>query len=152
MAFAKTIHTFQGANVGPTYPGQPPNEASHVIVFPGPRSFEGKNPGLLYTIVSRVTTIGVPEDKFSSAIYFDGLDATSERYCNITTGANGQPYEKVKQRQKWTEFLDKHCIPSSEIPEEKCYTTYWIEKNRLTQEHFEDLLNLKIQQWNSQMQ
>ena len=36
LAFAKTIHTFQGANVGPTYPGQPPNEVSRVIVFPGP--------------------------------------------------------------------------------------------------------------------
>ena len=120
-----------------------------MIVFPGPRSFEGKNPGLLYTIVSRVTTIGVPEDKFSSAIYFDGLDATSDRYCNITTGKNGQPYKKVKQQQKWINFLDQHCIPSSDIPKKLHYTTEWVERNKLTQEKFESLLNLKIEQWNS---
>lgn len=147
LAFAKTVHTFQGANVGPTHPGQPPNAVKRIIVYPGPRSFEGKNPGLLYTIISRVTTMGNPQDKFSSAIYFDGMDATTERYINITLGANGKQYAKVTDRKNWIQYLDKHCTQREEIPEHKRFTTDWINKKQLDLQQTKNLLDFKILQW-----
>ena len=38
--------------------GQQPNAVDRVIVDPGDKGMEGKNPGLLYMAVSRATTIG----------------------------------------------------------------------------------------------
>ena len=58
LAFGKTVHTFQGQNVGPVKEGQTPNATQYIIVDPGERSFEGNNPGLFYTILSRITTFG----------------------------------------------------------------------------------------------
>ena len=57
LAFGKTVHTFQGQSVGPVKEGQPPNAIQYIIVDPGERGFEGMNPGLFYTILSRITTL-----------------------------------------------------------------------------------------------
>ena len=38
--------------------GQQPNAVDRVIVDPGDKGMEGKNPGLLHMAVSRATTIG----------------------------------------------------------------------------------------------
>ena len=70
LAYGKTIHTFQGQNVGPVNKGQRPNALQKIIVDPGTRAFEGISPGLFYTLLSRVTTLGTLGEKFSSAIYF----------------------------------------------------------------------------------
>ena len=64
LAFAKTVHTFQGQNVGPVQPGQSPNAFEKIIADPGAKSFEGTNPGLFYSTTSRGTTIGTKEKKF----------------------------------------------------------------------------------------
>ena len=108
LAFGKTIHTFQGASVGPVAEGQPPNSIKAVICDPGTRAFEGNNPGLFYTLLSRVTTLGTEEDKFSSAIYFTGENMNKSRIRNITTKENGEPYMKVVRRQKWVNFLNSN--------------------------------------------
>ena len=55
IAYAKTLHKFQGRTVGPDHPFK-------CIVFsPGTAAFEAVNPGLLYTglmKLSRATTLG----------------------------------------------------------------------------------------------
>ena len=98
LSFAKTCHTFQGQNVGPVADGQPPNAIQTIVCDPGTCQFEGKNPGLFYTILSRVTSLGdygdnLPEsDRFkNSAIYFIGQNMNKNRIRNITLQANGLP-------------------------------------------------------------
>ena len=73
LAFAKTCHTFQGQNVGPVQPGQPPNSFEKIIADPETRSFEGTNPGLFYSILSRGTTLGDENDFFliCSILYWE---------------------------------------------------------------------------------
>ena len=108
VAFGKTIHTFQGMNVGPVNEGQEPNAIQHIIVDPGTRTFEGNSPGILYTLTSRATTMGNDNDKFSSAIYFSGPNMNEHRVQHITMSAKNQEYEKVKLRRLWTEHLNKN--------------------------------------------
>ena len=84
LAFAKTIHTFQGANVGPMPTGSPQNMIRSIVVDPGTRGFEGNNPGLFYTLTSRGTTLGDPFDNLSSALFFSGKNMNPERIRNIT--------------------------------------------------------------------
>ena len=93
ICWAKTIHTFQGFNAGPSAPNQPPNMIRRIIVDPGTKQFEGNNPGLFYTIMTRATTLGT--NKMDSAIYFTGWNMTKERIKNITRGQHGKVYKKV---------------------------------------------------------
>ena len=52
LAFAQTIHTFQGQNEGPVGIGQAPNAIQKLVCDPGTRRFEGNCVGLFYTILS----------------------------------------------------------------------------------------------------
>ena len=103
LAFGKTVHTFQGQNAGPVDEGKPTNPVQRIICDPGTRSFEGINVGLLYTILSRATTLGTPDENENyqnSAIYFIGNNMNRARVENITQQANGNPYVKVVKKTK----------------------------------------------------
>lgn len=116
LAYARSIHKFQGMTVGPTKPGQPPNMYSTIICDPDDRRFEGMWPGLLYTMVSRATTLG-DDSGVGSAIYFDAplvgsIPLTTERLSNLLyktkrTASNKEPelYENVKMRQDYVAKL-----------------------------------------------
>ena len=108
LAFAKTIHTFQGQNAGPVGPGQTPKAIQKLVCDPGTRRFEGKCVGLFYTLLSRVTTLGSPDDKMSSAIYFTGTNMNTERVLNITQNEKGQLYAMAKRRQLYVKYLQEH--------------------------------------------
>src|SRR5688500_19562494 len=99
LAFAQTIHTFQGQNAGPVGIGQAPNAIKKLVCDPGTRRFEGTCVGLFYTILSRVTTFGDPLDKFSSAIYFTGINMNKARVLNIIMSEKNQMYAMAKRRQ-----------------------------------------------------
>jgi hypothetical protein len=77
IAWAKTIHSLQGHNAGPTAKHQTPNDIQRIIINLGERTDETVNPGLMYVVVSRVTTIGnlghvasIPRKYTNSALYF----------------------------------------------------------------------------------
>ena len=108
LAFAQTIHTFQGQNAGPVEPGQPPNAVQKLICDPGTRRFEGNCIGLFYTLLSRITTFGNPLDKFSSAIYFTGTNMNTGRVLNITQNEKGSMYAMAEKREKYVSYLQKH--------------------------------------------
>ena len=108
LAFAQTIHTFQGQNAGPVEPGQPPNAVQKLICDPGTRRFEGNCIGLFYTLLSRITTFGNPLDKFSSAIYFTGTNMNTGRVLNITQNEKGSMYAMAQKREKYVSYLQKH--------------------------------------------
>jgi hypothetical protein len=108
LAFAQTIHTFQGQNAGPVETGQTPNVVQKLVCDPGTRRFEGNCVGLFYTLLSRVTTFGNPLDKFSSAIYFTGNNMTIERVLNITMNEKGCIYAMAEKRKQYVTYLLQH--------------------------------------------
>ena len=108
LAFAQTVHTFQGQNAGPVEIGQTPNAIQKLVCEPGTRRFEGNCVGLFYTILSRVTTFGNPLDKFSSAIYFTGTNMNTERVLNITRNEKGHMYAMAQKRKQYINYLNHH--------------------------------------------
>ncbi|GFH49544.1 ATP-dependent DNA helicase PIF1-like [Chaetoceros tenuissimus] len=127
IAFARTLHKVQGQSIGPTH-------AVPIMVFnPGKTSFEGRNPGLLYTGISRATSLGA-NDVNRSAIYFNCSnkgelytrvrDIHYKRKRNNTNKQKSneaqmldqqypepmltnEKYTKVKKRKYWTDYLDE---------------------------------------------
>src|SRR5687768_9320487 len=108
LAFAQTIHTFQGQSAGPVEPGQTPNAVQKLVCAPGTRRFEGNCVGLFYTLLSRITTFGNPLDKFSSAIYFTGANMNMGRVLDITLNEKGHMYAMAEKREQYVSFLHEH--------------------------------------------
>ena len=127
LCFAKTVHTFQGASVGPVPVGYTPNPVQKIICYPGVRQFEGNNPGLLYTILSRVTTLGDLQDKLSSCLFFDGPDINAERFVNLNLTADGKTYKKILLREEWTQKLKENLVKSTEHLEKEQEIIDWYE-------------------------
>ena len=114
LAFAKSIHSFQGATVGPTPPGRPENAFLRIVANPGTRQFESTTNGLFYTLLSRVTTIGDMKDLTTSAIFFIGDNMNSDRIKKINrkksgTG-HGKYYEYVKHLHRQVKNLDQNAM------------------------------------------
>ena len=83
LSFAKTIHTYQGQQAGKVRQGPPPNAVERIIYDSGTRRFEGQNPGLFYTLLSRITTLGEPPFHNDSATCFLGPNMNKTRIKNI---------------------------------------------------------------------
>lgn len=107
LAYGKTIHCFQGQSAGPTPPDRPQNAIQRIICDIGPKSFEGQNPGLFYTLLSRATTLGL-DNRMNSAVYFTGTDFDRERLMNLTRTTRGQLYKGVELREAWVKRLNKN--------------------------------------------
>src|SRR5687768_8319464 len=108
LAFAQTIHTFQGQNAGPVEPGQAPNAVQKLVCDPRTKRFEGNCVRLFYTLLSRVITFGNENDKFSSAIYFTGANMNMERVLNITMNGKGHMYAMAERRNLFVTHLHEH--------------------------------------------
>ena len=78
IAYARKGHTFQGQNIGPNH------LIPCIVVNPGKKSMELLCPGLLYMFISRATTIGTPENRFNSALFFCTNNMNRTRISNIT--------------------------------------------------------------------
>jgi hypothetical protein len=112
LAYAQTLHTFQGQNAGPTMPGQPPNSISCIICDPGTRLFESKCVGLFYTLLSRITSLGDDSDKFSSTIYFIGENMTPARILDITRTKKDELYHNAFLRHRFVTYLNNNMHTS----------------------------------------
>ena len=144
LAYAKTIHTFQGGTAGPTEDGKPDNPVKRIVCDPGTRSFEGINIGLFYTILSRATTIGDTNDTQhpkDSAIYFIGDNMNRERVSDLTLSKTGEPYRKVQKRTAWTNYLRQHTHASGLSKEEQSSLIEWVQTTTIDK----DLLRQVIQ-------
>ena len=97
LAFGRTIHTFQGQESGP---GKP---IESIIVNPGDRTFEIRNPGTLNCCITRATTLG--DKKNQSALYFTGPHINYNRFHKMTYTKSGKLCENVQLREKWVNFL-----------------------------------------------
>ena len=131
LAFAQTVHTFQGQNAGPVEIGQAPNAIQKLVCEPGTRRFEGTCVGLFYTILSRVTTFGNPDNKFSSAIYFTGTNMNTKRVLNIIKNEKGQLYAMANRRQQYVDYLHDHKHDSQMSSNDQIKILEWI-KTKMT--------------------
>ena len=111
--------------------GQQPNAVDRVIVDPGDKGMEGKNPGLLYmAAVSRATTI-VGDDasnnsseqqrgrRQDSAIYFTGHNMTRNRVLNLTLKKDGSEHQRVQLRRKWASRVEENTVGTCSWLKEK---------------------------------
>lgn len=96
LSYARTIHTFQGYQAGPDQPVQ------KLICDVGSLKNESMWPGLLYTALSRATTIG-GSDTNQSAIFFNGLD--KERVQGLRGKNKDHTYTLVQKRDVWVKKL-----------------------------------------------
>jgi len=140
LAYACTIHTFQGPNVGPTKEGQPDNRFQSIVVDPGTPGFEGQCPGLTYTVLARVTTIGNEGNRMASALFFQGNNMKPERMKNLTTNAKGQPCKKVEQREKWMKRMKRKTVKSSLSEDQKKELLKWADTHRCSEKKLTEVL------------
>ena len=112
IAWAKTIHTFQGQTVGFPKENGPRYTAKRIIVDLGKWSMEALCPGLSYVALSRATTIGkvgrtdnIPTKTLDSAFYFRA-GTFPQGIQDLTTLVNStDEYLKVKARSNWVNYL-----------------------------------------------
>ena len=146
LCYGKTIHTFQGQNAGPVDPTQQHNSIQRIIVDIGSRQFEGRNPGLTYTALSRATTLGKSDDVSTSALFFDGDYIISpDRFADVATNTNtNKPYSLVDLRNKWVGLLKENTIKSGLSSQQQQDTFHWADSFSPTNDdilQFFDLFN-----------
>jgi hypothetical protein len=146
LCFAKTLHSYQGQNAGPTAPGQPQNPIQRLVIDLGDRKFEGNNPGLSYTAFSRVTQLGHENDIMDSALYFIGPDMRPSRILNITKKTDGTTYKKVLARSRWVQYLNKHVITPSITPRDTKAIFDWASNHRPDRRQIELFHDLFLRQ------
>ena len=106
MAFARTIHKFQGLSAGPVDAGKIPNMYDCIICDPDMKQSEARATGLFYTALSRATTFGDSEG-LNSAIYFMGENINEDRIKKITTAQRtNQEFKNVQLRRTWVTKLN----------------------------------------------
>lgn len=131
--------------------GQQPNAVDRVFVDPGNKMFESGNPGLLYTAVSRATTLGEtttsstttgpPPPSLNSAIYFTGHNMTLHRVTNLKLKKNGEEYEKVQLRNKWVARVEANTVGMQLAPGDTPEAVLdWCKKFRMSQEELEQAI------------
>ena len=112
VAYARTIHKFQGLSAGPVDDGKVPNMYECIVCDPDEKKFEGSALGLLYTAVSRATTLG-DDQGLGSAIYFTGSEFKERRIRRLTKLKDSdEDFKAAQKRQKWVQYLsrrEKEC-------------------------------------------
>ncbi len=127
LSFARTIHKFQGQQVGPTHPNK------FMVFNPGNTGFEGRCPGLLYTGLSRASSLG--NDINSSSFYLHGHDATMDRLTDVIHSRShrnrGNLYKAIETRNQWIHFLSKkeQRTDLSLSEERKIHVIQWIQNS-----------------------
>ena len=113
LAYARTIHKFQGLTAGPVDEGKIPNMFECIICDPDEGKFESSALGLFYTAVSRATTLG-DEDGMNSAIYFIGEHMNEERIRRIgmCKGSRNE-FVRVNERRKWVRHIERSAKKSN---------------------------------------
>lgn len=134
IAFARSIHKFQGLSAGPTSPGQIPNIFPLIICHPGTRKFEGNAPGTLYVAVSRATTLG-DEHGLNSALYFQPRSIPKERIKDIKYKTNkSELYERVKWREQWVQRIKNNTKSGTLTEFEQQALIDWSTTTRITKQ------------------
>ena len=138
LAYARTIHSFQGLQAGPVEPSKEPNMWEILVCDVDEKFWEGKNLGLLYTATSRGTTLGTP-DGLGSAIYFNGPTFTTTRIKDLTFAENSSSeFELSIKRRRWVSFLHEQAKASNHkinlIMEKADFLVQWAKTTSVTKQ------------------
>lgn len=150
LAYARTIHKFQGLTAGPVDDGKIPNMYESIICDPDKKQYEASALGLFYTALSRATTLG-DEDGLNSAIYFTGDEFTEQRIRNLCQKAGTyQQFDKAIYRKNWVSYLNHRTKETSKwinqnVPHPRKYLL-WAETTRIDQEQFHLIMDNYIRQ------
>jgi hypothetical protein len=153
IAWAKTIHSIQGHNAGPTGPNQSPNAIQSSVCDLGTRNCETLNPGMSYVATSRATTIGdcgtgevIPRKCTNSAIYFKAGTFQTGLKC-LTHSHKGVEYKRVQERTAWVSYLDRQQEQTSTVDDEseKMEIQQWMENEKYTRDQL--LSVVRSQSW-----
>ena len=107
LNWARTIHTTQSMEAGPSTKSKK-HDFFKIIGDAGTTDFERRNPGLLYTLLSRAITLGgLGEQELNSALYFVGSNMSESRMTQMATNNNGTKSKAILKRALWIEYLDQ---------------------------------------------
>ena len=148
IAFARTIHQFQGQECGPD------KNIKCIVGHPGPRSFETLNPGTFYSLLSRASMLG-DENGNGSAIYFTGENINIHRLVRmhkknketIRKSKNEEDtIEKVVMRNKWIQHLEKNIRwnENHAVREKLESLTEWYENTSISKMKFDAILKFHL--------
>ena len=136
LSSARTLHKFQGAEVGETYPIK-------IMVFDmGDSGVEGRNPGFAYTGISRALTLGMG-DVNASSLYFTGFFDKHRLTDLVRKRTSGQKkYVKVIERENWQAYLQsrKKISLHTFTTAEKSELQHWCQNTTYTQKQLDDTL------------
>ena len=150
LAYARTIHRFQGLTAGPVDEGKIPNMYESIICDPDKKQYEASALGLFYTALSRATTLG-DENGLNSAIYFTGDEFTEERIRNHCHKAGTyQQFDKAIHRKNWVSYLNQRTVETSKwidqnIPYPAKYLQ-WAETTRIHKNQLHSIMDDYIRQ------
>ena len=105
-----------------------------IIIQPRSSKMEKLCPGLLYMFISCGTTIGSPNCRARSSIFFIGDELTKDRIQNLTTTKTGEQCIKISRRTKWVNFLEKNDLPVWISVDKKQELMNWANKTVITQD------------------
>ena len=140
LAYAKSIHTFQGQSAGPTEPGRPANTVQRIICDAGSINFERLCPGLMYSLISRATTLGTNRTALDSAIYFTG-DFTEKRVMNMGRKKDGTLTKRVALRKLWVDRLEHHIRKCTMSQDEQQTLIHWVTTTKYTPQYLLSLVD-----------
>jgi hypothetical protein len=140
VAYARTIHTFQGLSAGDNHPYK------CIICDPDNRNYESQNLGLLYTAVSRATTLG-DSTGHNSAIYFTN-NFKEERIRNLIQRKNSTDLlPSAIRRRNWVSELKRNTVSTAYTEEQLSDILTWAESYRSNKITLEN----KIEEYTQQL-
>jgi hypothetical protein len=141
LAFARTIHKFQGLSAGPVDEGKIPNMHECIVCDPDIQGSECRATGLLHTGTSRATTLG-DKDGLNSAIYFQGPNFTKSRIQNVTKKTNSQyEFENVKRRKIWVNHLKSNTVKPKKVNTNHAQKIFAWSKTKITKQHLKERID-----------
>lgn len=142
LAYARTIHKFQGLTAGPTEAGKPRNMYQCIICDPDEKKYEGTALGLLYTALSRATTLG-DENGNNSAIYFTGESFKPSRIYNLYKQKNSMDdFVIASKRKKWVAHLKRFTKKPYYSKEKVEDITRWAESTKYSYDALYTRMNM----------
>ena len=142
LAYARTIHKFQGLSAGPVDEGKIPNPYDCIVCDPDKNEVEGRAVGLFYTAISRATTLG-GKDGLGSAIYFTGKDYNEVRVRMIGKKKHtNEEMLNVQRRRIWVERIKINTKANTLSPHQQTYITEWMSTAKYDYNTLHNRINL----------
>ena len=146
LACARTIHKFQGLTAGPVDEAKVKNMFEVIVCDPDDGMFERSALGILYTAVSRATTLGDADGK-NSAIYFMGQHMNERRVRRIGKKKDSMnDYKRVIERREWVQFLSQRKRKCRIRKRRKEHVLQWANTSKFNFHHLSDRIEKYIYQ------